>query len=85
LRSVVARRLGLARSFSWPRRISLVAHYSDVAGVTAYGEMHVERDGFVGIADVGDGVTTVAAVFPRTRAREIQGDSASFLELWLRS
>jgi flavin-dependent dehydrogenase len=47
--------------------------------------MHVERDGFVGIADVGDGVTTVAAVFPRSRAREIRGDTSAFLERWLRS
>lgn len=85
LRSVVARRLGLARVSRWPDRISIVAHYRGVAGVGAYGEMHVERDGFVGIADVGDGVTTVAAVFQRSRAREIQGDTAAFLERWLRS
>src|SRR5438309_2323726 len=29
LRSVIARRLGLARTAAWPRRISLVAHYRD--------------------------------------------------------
>ena len=85
LRSVVARRLSLARTATWPRRISLVAHYRGVRGVTAYGEMHVERDGFVGIADVGGGVTTVAAVFPAARAREISGDSAGFLDRWLRA
>jgi 2-polyprenyl-6-methoxyphenol hydroxylase-like FAD-dependent oxidoreductase len=64
LRSIVARRLGLARAAVWPRRISLVAHYRGVEDVSDCVEMHVERDGFVGIADVGDGVTTVAAVFP---------------------
>jgi flavin-dependent dehydrogenase len=85
LRSVVAQRLGLARSAAWPRRISLVAHYHGVGGVDDYGEMHVEADGFVGIADVGDGVTTVAAVFPRHRAKEIAGDRAGFLMRWLRS
>jgi menaquinone-9 beta-reductase len=85
LRSIVARRLGLAHSAVWPRRISLVAHYRGVRDVTDYGEMHVERDGFVGIADVGDGVTTVAAVFPARRAREISGDRAGFLESWLAS
>jgi flavin-dependent dehydrogenase len=85
LRSIVARRLGLARVSRWPDRIAIVAHYRGVAGVGTYGEMHVERDGFVGIADVGDSVTTVAAVFPRTRAREIQGDTAAFLARWLRS
>ena len=85
LRSVVARRLRLARTAVWPHRISLVAHYRSVEDVTAYGEMHVERDGFVGIADVGDGVTTVAAVFPRRRAREIAGDRSGFLDRWLAS
>lgn len=85
LRSVIARRLGVSRVSRWPNRISIVAHYRNVTGVGAYGEMHVERDGFVGIADVGDGVTTVAAVFPRVRAREISGDVAGFLARWLAS
>lgn len=85
LRSVVARRLRLARTTAWPHRISLVAHYRGVGDVTDYGEMHVERDGFVGIADVGSGVTTVAAVFPRRRAREIAGDRSGFLDRWLAS
>jgi flavin-dependent dehydrogenase len=85
LRSVVARRLGLARTASWPRRLSIVGHYRDVREVGEYGEMHVERDGFVGIADVGDGVTTVAAVFPIDRAKEISGDRAGFLDRWIAS
>lgn len=85
LRSVVARRLGLARTAIWPHRISLVAHFRDVREVTDYGEMHVERDGFVGIADVGGGITTVAAVFPKRRAREISGDRSGFLDRWLGS
>ncbi|HMC56415.1 MAG TPA: geranylgeranyl reductase family protein [Gemmatimonadaceae bacterium] len=85
LRSVVARRLGLARASRWPRRLSLVAHYQDVADVGEYGEMHIERDGFVGIADVGDGTTTVAAVFPVARATEISIDRTAFLDRWLAS
>src|SRR5919204_4644750 len=56
LRSVVARRLGVAHTAVWPRRISVVAHYRGVRDVDEYGEMHIERDGFVGIADVGAGV-----------------------------
>ncbi|HJQ21753.1 MAG TPA: FAD-dependent oxidoreductase [Gemmatimonadaceae bacterium] len=83
LRSVVARRLRLTRTAFWPRRISLVAHYRNVSGVSDYGEMHIERDGFVGIADVGDGVTTVAAVFPEQRAREMSLDRVAFLDTWL--
>ena len=85
LRSVVARRLHLTRLAPWPRRLSLVAHYQGVRDVSEYGEMHVERDGFVGIADVGNGLTTVAAVFPQRRAREIARDRNAFLDHWLRS
>ncbi len=85
LRSIVARRAGLARTLAWPARISLVAHYRDVGNVCDYGEMHIEPDGFVGIADVGDGITTVAAVFPRGRARAIAGDRSRFLDRWLAS
>ena len=47
--------------------------------------MHVERDGYVGIADVGNGLTTVALVVPASRSREISGDRAAFLERWLRA
>ena len=85
LRSVVARRLGLARQSPWPRRVSVVAHYRGVAGITRYGEMHVESDGFIGIADVGEGVTTVAAVFPRAAARAMAGHPAAFLDGWIRA
>jgi geranylgeranyl reductase family protein len=85
LRSVVARRLGLARAQRWPRRLALVTHYSGVGDVGEHGEMHVERDGYVGIADVGNGLTTVALVVPARRSREISGDRAEFLHQWLMS
>src|SRR6185503_13212758 len=85
LRSIVARRLGLAHSYRWPRRIALVTHYRGVSEVGDLGEMHVSRDGFVGIADVGNGLTTVALVVPASRGREISADRAAFLEQWLRS
>jgi menaquinone-9 beta-reductase len=83
LRSVIARRLGLARSHRWPRRLALVTHYRDVRDVGEHGEMHVERDGYVGIADVGNGLTTVALVVPASRSREMSGDRAAFVDRWL--
>lgn len=83
LRSVVARRLGLAKTARWPKRLALVTHYANVADVGEHGEMHVERDGYVGIADVGNGLTTVALVVPVSRSREISGDRAAFLHNWL--
>lgn len=83
LRSVVARRLGLAHTRRWPRRLALVSHYAGVGEVGEHGEMHVERDGYVGIADVGNGLTTVALVVPARRSREIAPDRVAFLERWL--
>jgi flavin-dependent dehydrogenase len=56
-----------------------------VAGVAEHGEMHVASDGFVGIADVGNGLTTVALVIPARRSRDVSGDREGFLERWLRS
>ena len=85
LRSVVARRLGVAHTLRWPRRLALVTHYANVGDVGEHGEMHVERDGYVGIADVGNGLTTVALVVPARRSREIAGDRAAFLDAWLRA
>jgi flavin-dependent dehydrogenase len=83
LRSVIAKRLELAYSLRWPRRLALVTHYRNVGDVGEHGEMHVEKDGYVGIADVGNGETTVALVVPAARANEISGDRAAFLEHWL--
>lgn len=85
LRSVVAKRLGLAHALRWPRRLALVTHFANVADVGEHGEMHVERDGYVGIADVGNGLTTVALVVPARRSREIAADRTAFLDRWLAS
>lgn len=85
LRSVIGRRLDLTRVGRFPRRVALVAHYRNVEGITATGEMHVERDGYVGIADVGNGVTNVALVVPAWRVKEASNDRAAFFESWLAS
>ena len=83
LRSVVARRLGVARRSRWPSRLALVAHHAGVAGVGTCGEMHVARGGYLGIADVGHGETNVALVVPTSRGREIGGDPAAFVDRWI--
>ena len=83
LRSVVARKLGLQSRLPWPRRVAFVAHYRDVAGIGAHGEMHVERDGYVGLADVGHGETNVAIVVPHAQARDAAGDAPGFMTRWL--
>jgi geranylgeranyl reductase family protein len=85
LRSVVGRRLGLSRSRRWPRRLALVAHYERFGGLSAWGEMHVERGaGYVGLAAVDDGLTNVAMVVPASAARHVSADRTAFFEHWLR-
>ncbi|HJU89876.1 MAG TPA: NAD(P)/FAD-dependent oxidoreductase [Gemmatimonadaceae bacterium] len=83
LRSVIARRLGLTRVARYPRRLAIVAHYRGVSGMTSYGEMYVERDGYGGFANVGNGITNVAVVVPMKRAREAQRDLGAFMTGWL--
>ncbi|MGI8618197.1 MAG: NAD(P)/FAD-dependent oxidoreductase [Gemmatimonadaceae bacterium] len=83
LRSIVSRRLGLARRSRWPSRIALVAHYSGVAGMDGVGEMHVDRWGYLGLAPVGGGLINVAIVVPVSRAKELAGARAEFFEEWI--
>jgi flavin-dependent dehydrogenase len=83
LRSVVGRRLGLTRVSRYPRRVAFVAHFRNVPHVSEVGEMHVERDGYVGIADVGNGLTNVALVVPATAARDAATDPDDMLDGWL--
>jgi geranylgeranyl reductase family protein len=85
LRSVVARRLGVARQSRWPRRIALVTHYRDIAGVGDLGEMHVEHGGYLGIADVGSGISNVAVVIPASRGRELADGPEEFVDRWIAS
>jgi flavin-dependent dehydrogenase len=83
LRSVVSRRLGLARFSSVPRRLAFVAHYRGVRGMTAFGEMHAERDGYCGLASVDDGLTNVAIVVPVPVARGAKGRADAFFDEWI--
>jgi geranylgeranyl reductase family protein len=83
LRSIVGRRLGLIRGARWPKRIALVTHYENVGGVRDYGEMHVDRGGYFGIASVGRNLVNVALVVPVARAAELAPGRTEFLESWI--
>ena len=83
LRSVVGRRLGLIRRAGWPRRIALVTHYRGVEGNPDFGEMHVDRGGYCGVAPVGNGLVNTAVVVPVSRAAEVAVDRTEFLESWI--
>jgi geranylgeranyl reductase family protein len=83
LRTVVGRRLRLVRSGRFPRRIALVSHWRGIADLGEYGEMHVERDGYVGLAPVDDGLVNVAIVIPASQASAIGGDRTQYASAWL--
>ncbi len=79
LRSVVARRAHLGAHGWWPKRVALVTHYCGVEGIGDCGEMHVFDGGYVGLADVGMGVTNVALVVGAHESPAMAGDAAGFL------
>lgn len=83
LRSIVARRLGLARVGRWPRRFAMVAHHRHVLGMGPRGEMFVTPRGYVGLADVGGGITNVAVVVPAALMPAAAGDAAGFMDAWI--
>jgi flavin-dependent dehydrogenase len=83
LRSVVGRRLDLIRVGRWPRRVALVAHYAGVGDMATFGEMHVDAQGYMGLADVGEGLTNVALVVPAARAQAMAGEPEQYLASWI--
>ena len=86
LRSLVARRLGLAHVSRWPKRLALVAHLERFGDMQEWGELHVERDvGYVGLASVDAGLTNVAMVVPPSDARAVSADREGFFLGWLRA
>jgi flavin-dependent dehydrogenase len=84
LHSRVARQLGVARA-GVPRRLALVAHLSGVAGVSDVGEMFAQRGWYVGLADIGAGLTNVAMVVPLAEGRAAAPDPAGWLLARLRT
>lgn len=85
LRSMVARRLGLLHRAPSPERYAVVAHYAGVRDISTDGEMHVESDGYVGLADVGRGRTNVALVVPAAEMATARAGAADFLTRWIAS
>jgi flavin-dependent dehydrogenase len=85
LRSVVGRRLGLVRAARWPRRMGFASHFRGIAGITEVGEMHVFRDGYCGLADVGAGVTNVGIAMTSRDAAGASGDATGFVDRWIHS
>jgi 2-polyprenyl-6-methoxyphenol hydroxylase-like FAD-dependent oxidoreductase len=77
LRSVVARQAGLHRQ-GWLKRVAFVAHVEGVTGLGRVAEMHVGRQGYVGLNPLGHGVANVALVVPAGLAASARGDAVGF-------
>jgi geranylgeranyl reductase family protein len=60
--STVSRCLGLDAPVRWPQRTGLIAHYRGVTGLDRWGELHVVRGAYAGLASLEDGLTNVAYV-----------------------
>jgi menaquinone-9 beta-reductase len=74
-RSRLAFPLGLARHPRRPRRWAIGAYFENVAGLTSFGEMHVRRGRYLGIAPVPSGSVNVCLVTPGPSTRLGAGPS----------
>ncbi len=73
--SRVGRTLGLSRSAAHPRRWAIGAYFQDVADLGTFGEMHVRRNRYIGVAPLPDALANACVVAPRMPGRS----PASFL------
>ena len=78
-RSAVAIGLGLVRHPEAPRRWAIGGYFEGVAGMTALGEMHVRRGGYIGVAPVPGGTTNVCLVTPWARGIAWMRDPSAHL------
>jgi flavin-dependent dehydrogenase len=63
--SRLARALGLAASPARPRRWAIGTYFDGVSCVGAFGEMHVRRGRYIGVAPAASGTVNVCLVVPR--------------------
>jgi geranylgeranyl reductase family protein len=80
-RSRLALPLGLSRHPARPRRWAVGAYFENVADLTSFGEMHIRRGRYIGIARVPSTLANVCLVVPR---RADLDDPASLLQRELR-
>jgi len=66
--STLAFGLGLARHPARPRRWAIGAYAEQVDGMSAFGEMHIRRGHYIGVAPLPNGLTNVCLVRPSAGA-----------------
>ena len=77
IHSAVVRSLGIGAPLRWPRSLGMVAHYTGYTGMDDWGEMHVSRYGYAGLAPLSGGVLNVGLVMPMSHAKQLSGASAA--------
>lgn len=77
LRSAVARRLG-GRTRGRSDRMAFVAHVAQVAGTGPSAELHFSDHAYMGLNQIGHGLTNVALVVPSRRASEARAGVERF-------
>lgn len=78
--STVARALGLDRPLPLMARTGLVAHYRGVGAMDDWGELHVDRHGYAGLAPLEDGLANVAFVSDARRVAGRPGSLEGYFE-----
>jgi len=77
-RSVIARGLGLLREHRRLRRFAVRGYWDGVAGLDAFGEMHVGSGGYCGIAPLAAGQANVTFVLDASEMARAAGDLDGF-------
>ncbi len=75
--------LGLTCHPDRPRRWAIGAYFTDVAGMSGVGEMHVRRGHYIGVAPMPDGVANVCLVVPHAAGEGGWRDAAAQLTMSL--
>ncbi|WP_430231386.1 NAD(P)/FAD-dependent oxidoreductase [Nitrosomonas communis] len=83
--SAIVRSLGLSAATHWPRKTGLAAHYRGVNGLERYGEMHVGRDFYAGLAILECGLTNVTIVVGDNLLQRRSGSIEEFFAESLRA
>jgi len=77
--SRLASHLRLSSYARRPRRWAFGAYFTGVAGLTAHGEMHIRRSGYIGVAPLPNGVTNVSVVRDEARLPPPYTDQQAFV------
>jgi flavin-dependent dehydrogenase len=79
-RSAIAIGRGLSKQPERPRRWAIGGYFTDVAGMTTLGEMHVRRGHYIGVAPVPGGLTNACLVVPHAHGDAPIPEPAQALE-----